>query len=74
MRESNHENKLYLKVPQEKIASLIRIMEGYDNVGLVTTLDPQEGLVAIQLTPDTAETVRNILRELPFVKYCGEQS
>jgi len=62
------ENKLYLRIPKKKIATLIRIMEGYDNVGLVTTINAQEGLVEIQLTPDTEEIVRNILRELPFVE------
>jgi hypothetical protein len=64
-------NKVYLKIPKEKIASLIRIIEGYDNVGLVTTLNPREGLVAIQQTPDTAPIIARILKEIPFVEKTG---
>jgi hypothetical protein len=64
----NGDNKVYLKIPKEKIASLIRIIEGYDNVGLVTTLNPQEGLIAIQLTPDTEEIIANILNGITFVE------
>lgn len=63
-------NRLYLKVCKNKIATLIRIFEGYDNVGLVTTItiNPQERLVAIQMTPDTKAIVLQILTELPFVE------
>jgi hypothetical protein len=64
----NDDNKVYLKIPKEKIASLIRIIEGYDNVGLVTTLNPKEGLVAIEQTPDTEEIIANILNGITFVE------
>lgn len=64
----NDDNKVYLKIPKEKIASLIRIIEGYDNVGLVTTIKPEEGLIAIQQTPDTEEIISNILNEITFVE------
>ncbi|MGI6606046.1 MAG: DUF4911 domain-containing protein [Peptococcia bacterium] len=64
----NGDNKVYLKIPKEKIASLIRIIEGYDNVGLVTTINPEEGLIAIQQTPDTEEIIANILNEITFVE------
>lgn len=64
----NGDNKVYLKISKEKIACLIRIIEGYDNVGLVTTINPREGLVVIQQTPDTAEIISHILKEIPFVE------
>ena len=64
----NDDNKVYLKIPKEKIATLIRIIEGYDNVGLVTTIKPEEGLIAIQQTPDTEEIISNILNEITFVE------
>jgi hypothetical protein len=64
----NDDNKVYLKIPKEKIATLIRIIEGYDNVGLVTTIKPEEGLIAIQQTPDTEEIIANILNGITFVE------
>ncbi len=61
-------NKLYLKVPKERITFLNKIIEGYDNLGVVTTINPKEGLVMIQMTPDTEKTIREIIGELDFVE------
>jgi uncharacterized protein (UPF0218 family) len=47
-------------------------MEGYDNLGVVSTIDPKEGLVMIHITPDTRDTVREILHHLPFVTDINE--
>ncbi|MDD2402870.1 MAG: DUF4911 domain-containing protein [Clostridia bacterium] len=66
-------DKIYLQIPKKKIATLIRIIEGYDNVGIVTTENAQEGLVAVQLTPDTEITVREILRNLSFVQIINDE-
>lgn len=70
---NNQDNKVCLKIPKEKIASLIRIIEGYDNVGLVTTINPKEGVVIIQQTPDTAEIISNILQEITFVEIADQK-
>lgn len=42
-----------------------RIMEGYEYLGVVTTVDRSAGLLMIRATPDTADEVRRILADLP---------
>lgn len=61
-------NKLYLKLPKERISFLNKIIEGYDNLGVVTTLNAKKGLVMIQMTPDTENTIRKIIAELEFIE------
>ena len=61
-------NKIKVKIPRKNITLLTKIIEGYDNLGVVSTLDPQRGLVAIHLTPDTEAVLRRVLNELPFVE------
>ncbi len=60
------ENKILLRIPRKDINFLNKIMEGYDNLGVVSTLDPQEGLVMVRVTPDTRREVMKILAEMPF--------
>lgn len=59
-------SEIFIKVPTRKIAFLTKIIEGYDNLGVVSTIDPDEGIVRIMATPNTLITVRNILESLPF--------
>lgn len=58
--------EIYVKVPRDKIALLTKIIEGYDNLGIVSTLRPAEGLVVIRVTPDTETDVRRVLGDLSF--------
>jgi len=62
------DTEIRVKVPREKISFLTKIIEGYDHLGVVSTLDPQRGLVTVRVTPDTAAEVRAILAGLPFVE------
>lgn len=50
-----------LKLKPADIDFLNRVFEGYDGLGMVSTLDRKEGLVGIWVTPDTQEEVRLIL-------------
>jgi hypothetical protein len=61
-------NKIYLRVSKKNITTLNRIIESYDNVGLVSTVKADDGLIMVQFTPDTAEVVRGILGELNFIE------
>lgn len=61
-------NRIYLRVARKEITTLNRIIESYDNIGVVSTINAQEGLVMIQLTPDTEKIVREILNDLSFVQ------
>ncbi len=61
-------DRIILKIPKREITFLTKIIEGYDNLGIVSTIDPSEGLVMIRLTPDTEPIIRQILAELPFIE------
>lgn len=62
------ENKVYLTIPKREITYLTKIIEGFDNLGVVSTIDAEEGRVMIHLTPDTRAEILKIIAELPFVE------
>ncbi len=57
---------IYLQVEPAQVNYLNRIMEGYEYLGTVSTLDRKAGVVLIRTTPDTAEEVRRIIAHLPI--------
>lgn len=61
------ENKLFIRIKSKDIAFLTKIMEAYENLAVVTTLDAAQGLLVIHVTPDTRETVKEILKNMPIV-------
>ena len=61
-------NEIYVKVPKDKISFLTKIIEGYDNMGVVSTVNPEEGWTVIRITPDTETEARQVLAHLPFVE------
>lgn len=60
------DNQLNLIIARKDIAFLTKIMEGYDNLGLVSTVNAEEGLVTVHFTPGTEPMVRDIVSNLPF--------
>ena len=57
---------LKIKISPEKINYFNRILEGYEYLGVVSTLDKENGIVLIRSTPDTIEDVKNVLENLPI--------
>lgn len=55
---------ILLQIEPKYIHFLNRIMEGYEYLGVVTTLNRQEGIVKIRVTPDTRVDVEEILSHL----------
>ena len=55
---------IYLRVQPSQINYINRIMEGYEYLGVVTTLSKTEGILVIRVTPDTVTEVRYILANL----------
>jgi putative protease len=55
-----------IKINPKDINFFNRIMEGYEYLGMVSTLDKQEGIVIVRTTPDTYDEVRKILDHLPL--------
>ena len=48
---------IYAKVAPERIADVNWIMEGYEHLALVSTIDHQEGIILLRGTPDTYNDV-----------------
>ncbi len=53
-------------VPKEKIGFTRWIFEGYEHVGLVSTIDSRAGEIVIRTTSDLYEQAEKILQNLPF--------
>lgn len=57
---------LYAKIAPENIDRLTRLIEAYENLGIVSTADREHGLVIIRGTSDTYEDLKDILLNMPF--------
>jgi hypothetical protein len=56
---------VFVRVSPCDVNCVNRIMEGYEYLGVVTTVDKARGILAIRATADTADDVRYILARLP---------
>lgn len=61
----NNEAAVYIRVATSDITFVSKVMEGYEYLGVVTTLDRAAGLLIIRATPDTRPEVIEIIRNLP---------
>lgn len=48
------------------IDKLNRIFEGYDGIGIVSTIDRKAGLVVVRVTPQTIGEAQRIIENVPF--------
>lgn len=64
MTKIKHE--IYAKVAAQDIDMLTKLLEAFDNLGVVSTVDRSQGLVVVRVTPDTYPEVEQILAHLPF--------
>lgn len=60
------EESIRIRIDPKNINYLNRIMEGYEYLGVVTTINREEGLLMIRVTPDTSNEVKKILAKLPI--------
>lgn len=56
--------KKYYRVDREQIHFLKFILEGYDGVAVLTTIDPQEGLVVLYIGPGCQGMADMIIQDL----------
>ena len=63
---SDDRSIIYVRVAPERIADVNWIMEGYEHLALVTTVDPADGVVKFLGTPDTYNDVMEIIENMPF--------
>lgn len=57
---------IYAKVEPTRIADVNWIMEGYEHLGQVGTIDGKAGIIKLYVTPDTYADVMDILENMPF--------
>lgn len=55
-----------MQVDPENIDIFNKIIEGYDNLALVTALRPELGLLLLRVTEDTKKDTLKIIKRLPF--------
>ena len=58
--------EIYVKVNPKDITVVNRIMEGYEYLGMVSTLDSKQGILVIRTTPDFYDEVLDIIHHLSF--------
>jgi hypothetical protein len=56
---------IFIRVDPRDVNFVNRIMEGYEYLGVVTTVDKARGILAVRATDDTAADARDILSRLP---------
>ena len=56
--------EIFLKVNKEDINYINRIMEGYEYLGVVSTIDKKEGIIVIRTTTDMYDEAKVILENL----------
>lgn len=64
MRLSQHCSSWHLRVNRRDIAHLKFILEGYDGLAQLTTLDASAGKLMLMIAPGCEETARSLLDDL----------
>jgi hypothetical protein len=54
----------YYRVDRREIAFLKFILEAYDGIGTIRTLDPVQGVISLHIAPGCQQQVTEILRHL----------
>lgn len=57
---------IYTQVEPERIADVNWIMEGYEHLAMVSTVDGTSGLIKFYATPDTYFDTLDIIENMPF--------
>ncbi|MGI6678615.1 MAG: DUF4911 domain-containing protein [Dehalobacterium sp.] len=55
-----------VRIDPENINVFNKIIEGYDNLALVTAIEPINGKLLVRVTPDTKKDTLSLLKRLPF--------
>ena len=62
------DTRVYIEIPPEEVNYITRIIEGYEYLGVLTTLHAKRATCQINSTRDTRDTVIDVLTHLPDVK------
>ena len=61
------DTRVYIEIPPEAVNYINRIIEGYEYLGILTTLDPKRATCQINSTADMRDTVIDVLTHLTDV-------
>lgn len=61
------DTRVYIEIPPEAVNYINRIIEGYEYLGILTTLDPKRATCQINSTGDTRDIVIDVLTHLTDV-------
>jgi hypothetical protein len=56
--------KKYLRVDRKQIHFIRFILEGYDGIATLTTVDPHTGVVCLNISPGCKDEVETVLQEI----------
>lgn len=56
--------ELYFRVDRHQISLLRFIFEAYDGIGMISTLNPEKGIIVIRVAPGCETDVDNLLVSL----------
>jgi hypothetical protein len=59
-----HSATLKFKIPKEKLAAFKYILESYENLATVSTLDPKTMLVKVSIPSGEDKTAREIIKNI----------
>ena len=59
-------DQVFVRIHPQYIHFIGSIMEGYEHLGVVSTVRGETDMVIIRTTPDTFDEVVDIVRNLPF--------
>ncbi len=54
----------YYRIDPKKIVFLKALLDGYEGLVVVRTIDPREGIIQLMLSPDFLNDVKQILTDL----------
>lgn len=61
------DTRVYIEIQPEAVNYINRIIEGYEYLGILTTLDPKRATCQINSTADTRDIVIDVLTHLTDV-------
>lgn len=61
------DTRVYIEIPPEAVNYINRIIEGYEYLGILTTLDSKRATCQINSTADTRDIVIDVLTHLTDV-------
>ena len=64
----NEDTRVYIEIPPSEVNYVNRIIEGYEYLGVLTSLDAMQATCHVNSPADTRNIVIDVLTHLPDVK------